>query len=813
MLRVVGCFVGAHDLWLVGLAALVCGLSGVACVELLRHASRAAGRLRATWLCVAAVAGGSGIWATHFIAMLAFEPSVPNGYALGLTALSLAYAIVLTGAGLTLAQHRAVPLAPVLGGGVLGGGIAAMHYTGMAAYEVAGHLRWDPALVAASLGLGVLFGGAALQVALSGRTGRARGAGALLLLVAICSHHFTAMGAVTIVPDPAIPISESALPSRWLAVGIGLASLAILLLACAALALDIRERRQAALERERLNSLANAAVEGLVVCRGDLIVSANDSFGRLVGLAATALPGMALSRFLPAARAGQGGPPDQPVEAELHPEADGPIPVELIMRPVTYGDRPHYAVAVRDLRGRRKAEGQIQFLAHHDALTGLANRASFNQRLDHELRLAEATGRKLAVLCLDLDRFKEVNDLFGHAAGDTLLVSVAQAVTALLDDTQMMARLGGDEFAILVPCEQAVAAGRLAEQILEALRGGGTDAAGPVIATSIGIALYPDDAEERALLLNYADTALYKAKSEGRGTYRFFEAKLGIQVRERRLLEHDLRHAIARGEMHLVYQPQTDVRTGAATGFEVLLRWQHAERGPISPALFIPIAEESGAILQIGEWVLREACREAAGWPNPLALAVNVSAVQVLAPHFVQMVHEVLFQTGLAAARLEIEITETALIRDPARAQSTLRQLKALGLRIAMDDFGTGYSSLSNLRTYPFDKIKIDGSFIRSVDGSEQTKAIVRSVLGLGRGLGLPVLAEGVETAAELRFLAEEQCEAAQGYLMGRPAPIEAFAQLTHGGRARDAAEPRGPEESRAGPPDAAGSGRDAAAA
>jgi predicted signal transduction protein with EAL and GGDEF domain len=341
-----------------------------------------------------------------------------------------------------------------------------------------------------------------------------------------------------------------------------------------------------------------------------------------------------------------------------------------------------------------------------------------------------------------------------------------------------------------MPCGGPSEAGRLAERILEALRSGRTDAGGPQIATSIGVALYPDDAQERAALLSYADTALYRAKSEGRGTYRFFEARMGVEVRERRLLEHDLRHAVARGEMQLVYQPQTDVGSGAVIGFEALLRWKHPERGYVSPALFIPIAEESDAILQIGEWVLREACREAASWPNPLSVAVNVSAVQILTPHFVQLVHEVLFQTGLKSERLEVEITETALIRDPSRAQSNLRQLKALGVRIAMDDFGTGYSSLSNLRTYPFDKIKIDSSFIRAVDANDQTAAIVRSVLGLGRGLGLPVLAEGVESEEELRFLASEQCQAAQGYLMGRPGAIGLFSQHTHGRRdERDTSE------------------------
>ncbi|SFG97883.1 sensor domain-containing diguanylate cyclase [Methylobacterium gossipiicola] len=785
MLKIVGCFTEAHDFWLVGLAALTCAVSAITCIELLRHARKAPLRIRAIWLAVAAMAGGSGIWATHFIAMLAFEPNMPSAYELGLTGLSLVYAIALTGLGLAMALSAVLPFGAALGGVVLGVGIAAMHYTGMAAFEIAGHIEWDPVLVAVSLACGAVLGGAALPVALSAKDWRGRMLGAVLLLVAICSHHFVAMGAVTIVPDPAVSISASAIPARWLAMGIALASLTILALAGAALVLDIRDRRQLELTRERLHSLANAAVEGLVVCRGDVIVSANNSFGRLVGLDAGSLSGTALSRFLPASalRIAPDDAIEQPVEAELSCAEGGTIPVELIVRPVTYGNKPHYAIAVRDLRARRKAEGQIEFLAHHDALTGLANRASFNQRLDQELKLAQATGGKLAVLCLDLDRFKEVNDLFGHAAGDAMLVTVANTISALLGESQLMARLGGDEFAVILPCSEAVAAGRLAEQILDVLDND-QDGAAPVIATSVGIAVYPDDADERALLLSYADTALYRAKSEGRGTYRFFEPKMGVQVRERRLLEHDMRHAVARGEMHLVYQPQTDVKDGAVIGFEVLLRWQHPQRGAASPAMFIPIAEESGAILQIGEWVLREACREAATWTNPLKIAVNVSGVQLHAPHFAQLVHEVLFQTGLKPERLEIEITETALIRDPGRAQSTLRQLKALGVRIAMDDFGTGYSSLSNLRAYPFDKIKIDSSFIRAVDDNEQAAAIVRSVLGLGRGLGLPVLAEGVETQAQLSFLAEEKCHAAQGYLMGRPARIDAFTALTHGAAA-----------------------------
>ncbi|GJD52986.1 putative signaling protein [Methylobacterium crusticola] len=783
MMTFVGCLVDTHDVRLAALAIVICALAAFTATGLLCHARRSAPRLRVAWLLVAALAGGSGIWATHFIAMLAFSPGLPSGYDVSLTAFSLLLAVVLVGGGFAVAAASEEAWAGWLGGAVVGGGIAAMHYTGMAAYQVAGRFAWDPVPAAASVVVGLLLASLAMLGTRRRTNAAGRTCGALLLLLAICGHHFTAMGAVTITPDPAVAVAETAVPTRWLAGAVALASFAILLLAGAALALDVRERRHAAVERERLRSLANAAVEGLVVCAGDLVVSANDSFAALVGLAAGQIAGSPLSAYLPGAavQLALATRLEHPVEAHLLLPDGTALPVELIVRPVAYASQPHYAVAVRDLRARRLAEGRIHFLAHHDPLTGLANRASFNERLDQAMRVAEAAGGKLAVLCLDLDRFKDVNDLHGHAAGDAVLESLGRTVAGLLDGTQMMARLGGDEFAVLTPCAHAEAAGRLARQIIGQLASP-PDPSTPQVTTSVGIAVYPDDARERTALLTCADAALHRAKSEGRGTCRFFDPAIGAEIRERRQLEHDLRHAVARAELELVYQPQARVETGAVIGFEALLRWRHPERGTVSPAVFIPIAEESGAILAIGEWALREACREAATWTGSASVAVNVSAVQIHGPHFARLVHEVLFQSGLEPRRLEIEVTETALIRDPARALHTLRSIKALGVTVAMDDFGTGYSSLSNLRTFPFDKIKIDGSFVRSVHSNAQAAAIVRSVLGLGRGLGLPVVAEGVETAEELRFLAQECCDAAQGYLIGRPAPIGQFAQHTHGG-------------------------------
>jgi diguanylate cyclase (GGDEF)-like protein len=791
MLTVYNCIVNEHDFRLVGLAAVICALASFTAMTLLHHVRKSSGHLRYAWLAVAATATGFGIWATHFIAMLAFSPGIPSGYNVFLTILSLVAAIALTGVGLGISVSRTLPGMSWLGGAIVGGGIAAMHYTGMAAFEIAGRIDWDLGLVATSIALGAVIGAVALNTGLRGDTIRQRVYGGLLLTVAICSHHFTAMGAVAIVPDPTVEVSTTALPTSWLAVAVALASFTIIILAFAGLALDVRDRRRAELEADRMRGLANAAVEGLILCDGDVVATVNDSFAALADMHSSDAAGVRLERYFPdeGTRLKLFGRPNQPVEAELRQRGGSAVPVELILRPIDFAGKQHHAIAVRDLRARNKAEEHIRFLAHHDALTGLPNRSSFNMKLDREIESALASGERLAVLCLDLDRFKEVNDLFGHAAGDTLLKSVARCVTGVLNQDQMMARLGGDEFAVILPAVSGPSiAGRVAENILEALQAENTTSAtAALISSSIGIAICPNDAADRQGLLSHADTALYRAKMEGRGTYRFFEAAMGAEVRDRRLLEHDLRHAISRRELSLVYQPQQDVKSNDVIGFEALLRWAHATRGNIPPSHFIPIAEESGAILQIGEWVLRTACREAATWTKPLTVAVNVSAAQIHNVNFPHLVHEILLQSGLPGRRLELEITETALIRDLDRALATLRQLKTLGVRIAMDDFGTGYSSLSNLRAFPFDKIKVDGSFVRSIDSNEQAATIVRAVLGLGRGLGLPVLAEGVETEAELRFLMNESCDEAQGFLLGRPAQIGQFRHLTHG-------EPAAPE-------------------
>jgi len=434
-----------------------------------------------------------------------------------------------------------------------------------------------------------------------------------------------------------------------------------------------------------------------------------------------------------------------------------------------------YTGVVIDITDRKRSEQKIGYLALHDTLTGLPNRAAFNERLGAAIAKADETGTSVALLCLDLNRFKEVNDVFGHLAGDELLRQVSQRFKTVSQGAQI-ARVGGDEFICIVTGKSLPdRAWKLAERLRGAVAAP-FDIDGRQIHISIGIgaALYPDHGDVEAVLAN-ADAALYRAKAPGGGNICFFDSGLDTRLRERRALLQDLENAVERNELLLHYQPQA-AADGEIFGFEALLRWRHPQRGLVAPGEFVPVAEESGTIVPIGDWVLREACREAASWPLPKTVGVNLSPKQFLKEGLPQLVHAVLLETGLAPHRLELEITESVLIDDFSRVSAMLRQLKALGVRVAMDDFGTGYSSLSYLHSFPFDKIKIDASFVSSLHANPGTKPVIKAIIGLGHGLGVPVLAEGVETEEQLEFLKSVGCFEAQGFLIGRPHPINVYA-------------------------------------
>ena len=439
-----------------------------------------------------------------------------------------------------------------------------------------------------------------------------------------------------------------------------------------------------------------------------------------------------------------------------------------------------FTVWLVDHRARRDSEVRMSFLARHDLLTGLPNRLLFSELVGRDLVKLSGSGRSAAVMCLDLDGFKEINDIFGHAAGDALLNEVARRLQALLQDGSLCARLGGDEFAVFTHTpDGAETAARVAGSILDSLAKPYTIDGNRVdVGCSLGVALTPDDGVEYQALLIKSDVALSKAKTDGRGIVRFFEPEMDERMRERRRLAQDLRTALDTGQLRLVYQPQLDLNKDRVSGFEVLTRWDHPTDGPIPPTVFIPLAEETGLILRIGEWALREACTEAATWAGDLTVAVNVSVAQFRQANLDQLVDSILRETGLAPHRLEIEVTESLFFENVSRTIAMLTNIKMLGVRVSMDDFGTGYSSLSTLQSFPFDKIKIDRSFTAQIGEADKGAAIVKAIVGLGSSLAMRVVAEGVETGEQLAFLREQQCSAMQGFMYGKPKPIEEYRDL-----------------------------------
>jgi diguanylate cyclase (GGDEF)-like protein/PAS domain S-box-containing protein len=453
------------------------------------------------------------------------------------------------------------------------------------------------------------------------------------------------------------------------------------------------------------------------------------------------------------------------------------------MTVLSEGGEPQYLIKTHeDVTDRRQTESRMAHMAYHDGLTDLPNRAAFLQALSQMIEACGSTDEEFAILNVDLKGLKEINDVFGHATGDKLLIEVAHRIQEAARGG-VVARLSGDEFGIIIDGKQPEAGRALAEQLAEAIAEDfQIDGKSIRTALTTGISLFPHNGSEGASLLANAGAALFRAKAKSRGTITFYEPEMDQQIRDRRVLHQELSVAIKNGELSLYFQPQASsgltVDSSEIIGFEALARWQHPVRGFVPPSDFIPLAEESGLIVEMGEWILREACREAASWLRPLQIAVNLSPAQFMHGDLVGLVHSILMETGLSPGRLELEITEGVLIEDFDRGLALLRRLKALGVRISMDDFGSGYSSLSYLQAFPFDKIKIDRAFVMNLGRNPQSAAIVRAMIGLGHGMNMSIVAEGVETLEQLGFLADEGCDSVQGYLLGKPLPIGSYDAL-----------------------------------
>ncbi|MCA1528191.1 EAL domain-containing protein [Bradyrhizobium yuanmingense] len=821
MFRVFSCLTAEHDWRLVVLAALVCFVASIVAVSIFHRAIATRGRTRWIWIAIAGAAIGYGIWATHFVAMLAYEPGVTTGYAIVLTASSLAAAMLLTSVGFGVAVVTSGRWRAAAGGVIIGGGIASMHYLGMWALEVPGRVSWSVDLVLLSIVLGMCLGYAALAVALTRQGYRSTLVAAILLTLAIVSHHFTAMGAVQIIPDPALATGTLALSPAFLALAIAGVALSVLGMSLIGVLADRRlatrtarfeeiisqlsiarqqlEGSQNELKEQklRLDTAINNMVEGLCMFDAEKrLVICNERYARLYRLPPELLRAGTPHRDIIRHRVTSGilegeasdfaaerqiarldALPIHVVSSRIDAFADGRL-ICVTRQPMAGGG---WVATHLDVTEQRRSEAKITYMAEHDALTELPNRVLLKARLEPALADTRGGNLHLAVLLLDLDRFKEVNDTLGHPAGDLLLRSVAARLLDCVRETTFVARLGGDEFAIVdYVTNPAADAASLAETIHGALSEpfdlGDHQV---VVGTSIGIALAPRDGADSDTILRSADLALYSAKSGGRGAFRFFEPELDRLLHARRNLERDLRKALARSEFELHYQPFVNLKSGETCGFEALLRWHHPERGLVSPGEFIPVAEETGLILPLGEWVLRTACAEAAKWRSDLKIAINLSPAQFRSKELVSTIVSALAASGIASDRLELEVTETVIMHDSGTVFAALSQLRELGVRIALDDFGTGYSSLSFLQKFPSDKIKIDRSFVSELSSPmEEPHRIARAVVQFATSLGKTSTAEGVETAEQLDILRQEGCVEAQGFHLSPPIRASRIARL-----------------------------------
>lgn len=760
MFSVISCIRDHHDWRLVVAAVVVCLIGNLTAMLLLFRAQQCDRAQRRNWIIASAFACGVGIWATHFIAMLAYDGGFTITYGVGMTTLSVVLAIGVSLVAILIACEATNPHAFISGGVLMALGIGAMHLTGMHAIKAPMDIVYDPYATLTALFIGALLASTAFLLFQKLRGARRLLLSATAMVLAISAMHFISMSSIRLIPQPDIAATAAILETKTLASLVIGVSTTLILAALGAVFL--------ASHLTDLRGLANASMEGLLVLREGLIIDANERFQDMSGWQLAELRGKQPDAILvhldsTSTTANQ--------ETLLTTKAELEVPIEVMIRRMIYRGRNCEILAVRDLTERKRAQQMIEHLAQHDVLTGLPNRSLFDTRIRQAIQVAQRKHAEVAVFYLDLDRFKAVNDIFGHAEGDRILCKIATILQRATEDRTTIARLGGDEFAVIQTGQpQPDGARRLADLILDGVGAEMDVVRDPTaVGISMGIAIYPADGATAEQLCCNADTALYRAKHAGRGKACFFDAEMDATVRARREIENELRHAITRNQLYVHYQPILESRTGAIGGYEALMRWNRPGHGTSEPDVFITIAEESGVIVQLGEWVLREACIEAARWPQPLSIAVNVSPVQFMLANFYDRVASILQETGLAPQRLELEITEAAFVRDRKATVSTLMRMHELGIRIVMDDFGTGFSSLSNLRALPFDKIKVDRSFTGILEHDAAARSIVRAIIGLGHSLGIRVVTEGVETELQRQIVINDGCEQIQGLLLGKP--------------------------------------------
>lgn len=777
-MTLLGCITKKHDLMLVVLAALVCFAGSWATIRLFRRTVATIGSQKLAWLVLTSVISGTTIWCTHFIAMLGFRPGVPVGFDSVLTFISLLITIAGSVLGFAIAASPARRPLPIVGGAMVGLTIAAMHYTGMLAYRVPGIILWDVRYLVASIVLSVLFSALALHVAVR-RVAPSGGyiAAAILMLAIVCLH-FTGMTAFRIELMQVDSNFSNPEALRALALAVVGTAIPVIGAGVASYLIDDSVRAEASKALSNMsNGLVMLAGDGTVRLYNDRIIEMFHlrpgdmrigmpiaEYVRIVGVRHDWEEAL-IQRISNHIRAWLDERSSERIERRFQ---SGTV-LGISCQPMSGGGM---ILTYDDVTEVRKGQNRIEHMAFHDALTGLPNRRSFSEHV-----AARTRAGSFAMLMLDLDHFKAVNDTLGHAIGDKLLVEVAQRLRNNCGPSDLLFRLGGDELALLATSTVEEAEKLAAEMVAAVLRpfqiGGQTI----MIGLSVGVAM-AGKGDDPELLQRMADLALYKAKESGRGRVEVYRAGMMEASAQRRQLEQELAMVVQTGQLELHYQPLYVLPQRKLAGFEALLRWRHPVRGLVSPDDFIPVAEQCGAILAIGAWVINETCRQAALWPSDIYVSINVSPVQLRSTDILGEITVALARNGLSPERIEVEVTETAIAESRGQIARVLASLRELGVRIAMDDFGTGFSSLVHLHEFELDRIKIDRSFISASHTDPKAAAVVRAITTMAREMGIATTGEGVESETQLANLVDSGYGTARGFLLGRPLDAKAASAL-----------------------------------
>ncbi|MCK6258757.1 EAL domain-containing protein [Fictibacillus sp. KIGAM418] len=796
---------GYYQLPLVLLSIFIACAASYAALDLGIRIDKTKGRLRYLWLWGGAITMGMGIWSMHFIGMLAFHLAVPVTYHLPLVIVSIFPAILASGLAFWMVSRSSLKAFQVIFGALLmAAGIVSMHYIGMKAMIVQGGIIYNPWLWWLSAVIAFVTSLAALYLLFSiqqdsgkGKLWMRKTVSALIMGFAIAGMHYTGMSSASFTHhEHHLAVPGTSFNPVYLAYAIGIGMLFVLGLVFISLFIDQRFESQVLKSERKFRSVIESANDAIILASSEgIIISWNQGAQHIFGFEKSEVIGQNLQMIIPERfrTAHQQGmerylETNKPyvigktVELEGRRKDGCEFPIELSLAAWTEENETYFSSIIRDITDRKKAEQKINQMVYRDSLTGLPNRLLLMDRMEKALEYAEMNQQMIGMMFIDLDRFKIINDTLGHVTGDQLLIETAKRLEGCTDKTDTVSRQGGDEFLVLLPNTASGEITQKAARILQAFSDPIViDEQELYITPSIGISVYPSDGKDKETLIKNADTAMYRVKEDGKNHFQFYTPGMNEAQSRKIRLEIGLRRGLKNGEFTVYYQPQFNIHSDELVGVEALLRWEHPEFGNISPAEFIPLAEESGLIVPLGEWVLYEACRQNKAWQEAgypfIRVAVNVSSRQFQQTSLVEAIRRTLEETGLDPQYLELELTES-IIQDSKHAISMMNNLKAMGVHLSIDDFGTGYSSLSYLKLFPIDSLKIDRSFTSNIFADTKDMALVSTIIAMAHNLELKVIAEGVETQEQLQFLQQGLCNEAQGYLFSRPISPEEIAVI-----------------------------------